>query len=365
MRAVRAVGILDRYTAREFLGPFMVCIMGFGVILASGLLFDLADLLFLKRVAVRVVLQLLIYKVPAIVVITLPIAVLFGTLLSLGRLSKDSEMTVMRGSGVSFRRIILPFVMFGTIVSLTTYVLNEWVTPVYNHRFESILRKLTLQDPVLFLEANVFFREAGDRVIYVGEADRKTGRMRDVMIYELNPGSFPRLITARRGTYEGGVWNLEDVMVKVLDEDGFISSEASSATMRVGLEKNTEEYFGEQKTTDEMSRKELGEQIRLFQRSGVAVRRMVVDFHLKLALPFASLLFALVGAPLSLRSARAGHFFGVTMSLAVTFAYFVAMSVARSLGSNGVLPELASAWAPNALFGAAGIALICGADRST
>src|SRR5690606_26498267 len=104
------------------------------------------------------------------------------------------------------------------------------------------------------------------------------------------------------------------------------------------------------KTTDEMTRRELRGHIELFQRSGIEVRAFVVDYHLKLALPFASFLFALTGSPLSLRSARSGRFYGITVSLVLSFLYFVLTSVSRSLGINGVLPTWVAAWLPTVMF---------------
>src|SRR5690606_968295 len=76
----------------------------------------------------------------------------------------------------------------------------------------------------------------------------------------------------------------------------------------------------------------------------------------------APFVFSLVGAPLSMRSARSGRFFGAAVSLALSFLYFVFTSVSRSLGINGVLPALAAAWLPTALFLGAGAFLLQRAD---
>lgn len=98
---------LDRYIIREFLGPFFFCVIGFTVILLSGLLFQLSDLIFVKHVPAATVGRMLLYKIPGTAVLTLPIAVLFATLLSLGRLVQDSEVTVMRGVELLFHGLLL------------------------------------------------------------------------------------------------------------------------------------------------------------------------------------------------------------------------------------------------------------------
>ena len=94
--------IVDRYTAREFAGPSLPRLAGFTVMLLSGLLFELTDLIVDRKMPIETVGRMLMYRVPSIVVLTLPIAALFGTLLSLGRLAKDSEVTVLLGTGTPF-----------------------------------------------------------------------------------------------------------------------------------------------------------------------------------------------------------------------------------------------------------------------
>lgn len=361
--AIPGPKILDRYTAREFMWPFLGCVAGFTVILVSTLLFELTNLIFVKKVAVGTVLDLLVYKLPAILVITLPIAVLFGTLLALGRMAKDCEMTVMRSIGVSFDRIIIPVLLFAMVISLVAYLVNEWVVPWANHQYESTIRRIAFSDGPPTLQENIFFRTGDNRIFYIHHIDQSTQQMRSVMVYELSVDGFPRLVTAKTGVYKNRVWQLQDVVVRTFNADGFVESESKSDTMTIRVKENIEDFFGNQKTTEEMSRKELKQNIELFRQSGVSVQQFEVDYHIKLALPLSSFIFALLGAPLSLRSARSGRFFGVTVSIVVTFIYYVAISVSRSLGAIGVIPALPSAWLPNVLFLSLGSVLIYRAER--
>src|SRR5690625_3026101 len=96
--------ILDKYIAREFVWPFLGCIAGFTIMLLSGTVFELIDYIFSNRMAVSVVSELLLHSIPKIVVMTLPIAALFGTLIALGQLVSRSEMGAIRSAEVSFHR---------------------------------------------------------------------------------------------------------------------------------------------------------------------------------------------------------------------------------------------------------------------
>lgn len=356
--ALCRISILDRYITKEFLTPFCFCIGGFTVILVSGYLFDLMDFIFIKKVPVTTVLRLLGYKLPATVVISLPLGVLFATLLALGRLAGDNELTVMRSAGLSILRVVLPVLVLGLVVSGITYVANEEIVPEMNHREATLMRRIIFQDALPTVEERVFFRDPRNRFFYIEKVDRQKKRLQRVMVYDLETGSYPRLITAATGRYTDVVWYLENGVIRELDEAGFVKAEARFDSLQLQTIKESERLFGEQKTTEEMNRAELREHIELFQKSGLEVKDFVVDYHLKLALPFASLVFALLGAPLSFRSSRGGRTAGIVISLIIMFLYYVVTSVARSLGANGVIPPLAAAWLSNILFAGLGTGLL-------
>src|SRR5690606_3539959 len=143
---------------------------------------------------------------------------------------------------------------------------------------------------------------------------------------------------------------LEDGIRKKLDDDGFTVEDSGFEVLEYPMTEGPEVYLGKQKTTDEMTRKELGEHIRVFKRSGLDVKRFEVDYHMKLSMPLSGVVWALVGAPLSLRSARSGRFFGIVASILLAFLYFVSASLFRSLGGNGVVSPLFAAWATNVMF---------------
>ena len=352
------VTLLDRYVMREVLGPLLLCIGGFTIILLSGYLFDLMDLVFIKKVPVVTVLRLLGYKLPSIIVLTLPLAVLFATLLALGRLAKDNELTIMRMAGLSILRIVVPILGLGILVSGVVYFANEKLVPEMNHKEANLIRSIVFADAPPSVDEQVFFRDPDDRFFYIEKVDSRSKRLQKIMVYDIKAGPYPRLITAATGRYGESVWQLEDGMVQELDEDGFVKGQARFEHMELPLMGNPERFFGQQKTTDEMSRGELREYIDLFQQSGLSVDDFVVDYHLKLGLPFASLVFVLLGAPLCFYFSRGGKMFGVVISLVIMFLYYVVTSIARSLGANGMLPPLLAAWLSNMLFSGLGVGFL-------
>lgn len=346
--------IVDRYIVRELLPPFLLGVGGVLVLLVGDVLYTLAGVLVGGRMSAGAIIRLLAFKLPAILVVTFPVATLLAVLLGLTRLARDHELQAMRLAGMSLPRMLLPVIMFGAAVAGSTLFVNEAVTPWGNRRANAVLRE-TLPDAFPVVREQVFLRTADERVIYVGHVDERTRVLRDVMLYDLGR-PYPRLTTAKSVSIVENRWVLRDGVVREFDAQGFTTVEAAFAVMVVPVVDRSGAGAVETHTPEEMTFRELHAQLRAFGPASPA--RVLVEYHRKLAVPLASLAFALVAGPLSLLASRGGRFAGVGLSVLLLFAYYVAMSVSRALGEAGGLPPPAAAWVPNILCALAGLALL-------
>jgi LPS export ABC transporter permease LptG len=344
--------IADRYILKEVLAPFLLGVGAFVVILIGDILYTLAEFIATRRIALPVVLQLLAFKIPAILVITFPVSTLIGVLLGIGRLVKDHEIQAMRLSGMSLRRIFAAVFLFGAAATAVTFLTNEYVTPWANHRANDLVRRAALGIAFPQVREQVFFRSPDQRVFYVGSADDRRRLLRNVMVFEVGT-PLPKVITAREARWDDRRWLLRDGVVRELDEEGFTRYEAAFTRMEIGVGLEAETFYEGQKTPEEMTAKELRQYMMLFGQTE-ATRRFAVEYHRKYAIPFASIVFAALAAPLSVWASQGGRFVGIGLSIALLFIYYVAMSVAKALGSVGGLSPVMSAWTPNMLFAMAG-----------
>lgn len=346
------VYVLDRYLVAEMVAPFFVGIFGFIIILITDLLFTLTDLIINKGVPFLAVLQLLIFKLPAILVLTFPVSTLFAVAMALGRLSHDNELTALRTSGVPLLRIALPIIVFSLFVSFASFCTNEFLAPWGNRVSEGIIRQIILKQPVTQIKENVFFKDKGNRYFYIKKVDPKNSMLYDVMIYELTGDVVPRVIVSKMAKFEGDFWYLEDGVIHKYGADGHLAYEASFDKMQIMVSEDFLGYLGynEQKTTQEMSSTELVKLIGMLKRGGVNTRSLLVDFYMKYSIPFTCFVFALIGIPLSLPTVRAGRAFGIVMVIFIIFSFYVFASVSRSLGYGGIMPPLFAAFVPQATF---------------
>ncbi|MCK4260066.1 MAG: LptF/LptG family permease [Halanaerobiales bacterium] len=353
--------ILNRYLFKELLQPILFCIFAVTIVFMSNFLFELSDLLINKRESFLTVIQMLFYQLPAIFVQTFPISTLFATVYSLGRLVKDNEITVMRTSGFGIQKIIIPFLILGLIVSFVSYWMNEKTVPWASHRSLNLVRQMMLRDVTPSIKEHVFFRGPDDRYFYVKNVDRTAKTLQGIMVYETQyPGkdtAFPRVITANKGVFNDNSWELEEGIINEFDLHGRIKNEVQFEELYIPVGDGLENFYGNQKTASEMSREELSEEINLFLKSGIKVDTWQVEYHMKMAIPFAPFIFVLVGAPLSLFN-RKGWAVGIVLTLLVVFAYFILQSLCRSFGTGGMITAVWSAWLPNIIFAVLGILLL-------
>ncbi|MFP4662344.1 MAG: LptF/LptG family permease [Halanaerobiales bacterium] len=367
--------IVDIYIIKEVLLPYIAGVAIVTVIGLSNLLFELTEFIIKQQVPIPLVVELLLYKLPDIIVQTFPIAILFATIYSMSRLNRENEFTAFRLGGISLYRIMLPLIFMGIVISGVTYFINEQVVPWSNHEFQNIIRINILKQKKPDVEDNVFFKGPEGRLFYVGGFNQLENTLEKIVVYQLPDGQkYPEIITAQSGVImgigeeeggeEGSKWRLNSGIIHRYSEEGKPHQTIMFDTMEYEIvnQASLNNFFGEQRTTAEMSREQLGKNIRLFQRSGIEVTPLLVDYHLKLSMPLTALIFILIGTPLSLSSKdspAASYIFTVI----IVFLYYLILSLSRSFGKNGSLPPLFAAWLPNIFFGVIGIMLLAWREK--
>jgi len=196
----------------------------------------------------------------------------------------------------------------------------------------------------------VLFRSIRDVAVY------------NVLIYHLpDDGRLPTLMTAKRGRSHGMIWEFEDGWNVTFDAKGLVAQqEVFHGPMELNLARAVQDFWVNQKTAQEMSLGELKRQIDqiggTFRSS--AINELSLDYHLRFSIPLSCLIFALMAAPLSLRFARGGSFWGILLSIVLGFVYYNTIFFAKIFGGNGVVPPWVAGWSQDILFGAFALFLI-------
>lgn len=348
--------ILDRYLIREFLKPFIFCLLIFTALIFIAQLFEELD--HIQRLGLRVMIYYFFYRTPFFLAQFAPIAVLLAGLLSLGNLSKNYELIAMKAGGISFQRILVPMLWVALVISLFTLILNESVIPPLNMKVKRFEQQKMDERPEYERRDNVAFYSPDHRyLIYMRTFDGEKSQMRQIQILERRPdGTLASRIDAQKGLYSNGGWNFIDGIEREFAINGeTILKEESFKEKYLPLNVQPGDFSREIQKPEELNFIQLAKYIAQSRKGGYDVRRYLVDFHLKIAAPFACIIVLLVGAPLAIYSPRSGKLVSFGIAILIGFLYWGGISVGRSLGRAGILTPLLAAWVSNLLFTGLGL----------
>lgn len=360
--------ILDRFVLGQMLAPFLFGIMSFTVILVAGnLLFKLADLVIQRGVSLGIVLRLFTYSLPSVIVLTIPMSCLLASLLGFGNMSANSELVALKSAGLSFGRIVRPVVFAGALISVFAFAMNETIVPLSERAAANVLRYEVFQKVPPVFKENVFIREESDgvlqRVVYIGTVQPRSGKMENILVQEFVEGKINRIVSAPTGYWQDGAWWLEDGQVFEVESTGNVNMLFSFQRQRLNLAMGPSEIGVNSTDPDEMGLGELYLTIKNARMQGNDTGKLWMLFHLRIAVPWASVVLVLVGASVGSRPQRSSSSIGLGLSVIIVFAYYVIMSFCKSLGEANFIPGVIAAWIPNAAFLVVGAILAKRANR--
>ena len=348
--------ILFRYLVREFLKVFAMCLAGLMTVYMVVDFFEKVRRFIKYDAELLTILGYFILRIPSISFQIAPLAVLMATLLTLGMLTRNNEITAMRSCGVSLARVSSPFLVAALVASLVLFAFSAVVMPLATAQAEYVKTALIEKKSGLArFKADRPWIQIGNRsLMNVGVVDRDGTTLRGINLYQLGPGFRLEAITqAREVHYTPQGWVLLYGVQRTLLPDGRMFLETFQ--IRSIAMSQTAEDFNEWAAveSEEMTLPGLRNYIDRLRRDGYNFTRVLTDYHGRIAFPFVCVVMAVVGISLSLRRSGVrgrGMAKGIGQALLIGFAYWTAHSVAIAFGHSGVLWPMAAAWMANILF---------------
>jgi len=351
------MGIISRYIAQTWLRLLMLCLSGFvGIYLVIDLIEKIPRFLRAGGGATDIV-QYFIWKLPEMISRTATFSILMATLLTLGVLSRDSEIIALRSCGVSLLRISLPMLTLGFVGSILLLVNAELILP-YSYARTELIDRVNIKkksDHVTFKRNNIWFR-SNSMILQARLFEPKTQTLSGVVIWNVDSFMNPvSRIDADTAVNSEGRWLLNSTTVRNFQTPAGYAPQFAQ-TMPLNLKLKVEDLRVLDVDADNMGIRTLNEYAENLRRGGYQAYRYLTLMHTKIASPFAALIMVLLGIPFALRNSRSGGIaMGIGASIGIGFAYFVVNAILLSYGRSGVLPPVVAAWGANALFMLSGI----------
>jgi lipopolysaccharide export system permease protein len=348
---------LDRYVFSEFWRIFLTTALGFPILVSVIDLTDNLDKYLARDLTPGRIAISYVYWLPDSIFMVLPAAVLFATVFSIGTLTRHSEITAAKASGISFYRFIAPIFFGALIATIAGFVLGE-IAPMTNKLREEALgsRKSSYANE----RYNFAYASEGGRTYKITTLSQGTQSMTGVQIDR--KGRWPDypsyVLSAGGGVYRpDNGWTLSRGAIHIMTSDrGNLTFSFDSLYDKHLIERPIDLAVSPSAPT-EMRFRELGRFIAAMERSGADVNQLRVERMLKITIPMTCLVILLFGAPLATSTQRGGAAYGIGISLATTIIFLIMIQMTKAIGSKGVIPPELAAWIPSLLFGTAGAIL--------
>lgn len=353
------MNILDRYILKQFI---LTMLFGLIVFTAIFVIIDLMENLddFLdNNVQTPIILQYYIAFIPEIIKLMTPVAILLSSLFTTGKLSSNNELTAMKAGGMSIYRYMAPLMIVAFIVSGASVYFNGWVVPYANQHKFGIERRYLNKNFETMARTNIYLQDGPRQIIYITFFEKTTNTGSRTSVQEFSDTSLITIAQRWDGNQfswdsTSRQWTLRNGMHRVITANGEITTPFTMHTF-ANFTFSPKDIIKKVEKPAEMNYTELQDFIIRQQQSGNDVARWMVDYHSKVAFPFASVIVVLFGVPFSFGKRRSGLALQFGISVAICFIYLSFMKISEVFGYNGDLNPLLTAWLANIIFFTGGI----------
>ncbi len=354
----RFPGLLDRYVSRKFLALLGLVLAALALAACLVAFFDGLDEALRHGRSVGLLASYVLFRLPEWLAFLLPVSVLAAALLALGALARTNEATAMKAAGVSVYRAALPVVLLAAAAAGLAFLVQERIVPASHARAESAWSALNglparSAGPV---DRHWVLARSGDRIYHFEHFDAASSTLGRLSVFEIDAARWAlvRRVFTDKAAFDGD---------RLVCGDGWTRSyggAAGPAFVRAsagGLDAagDRDAFFAPWREPLRMTYRDLRRYAREVRAMGFPAARLRAELAQKVALPFVSLVMALLAVPFGLGAGRRGTLVGVGLSVVLAMAYWGAFALLRSLGAAGVVSPFLGAWGANLAFGLAGV----------
>ena len=348
----KCVRKLDRYIIVKFLGTYFFAI---ALIISIAVVFDINENIY-KFINNNAPIKAIIFDyymnfIPYFSNLFSPLFVFIAVIFFTSKMAENSEIIAMMSTGMSFKRLMRPYMISAAIIAALTYGLGAYVIPEGNVTrldFEDKYRKKKKQDFV----RNVQLEVDSGVIAYLGRYDGKNNTAYSFSLDKFIDKKLVSHLTAKRAVYDTDSvhkWELKDYMIREMD--GMREKITTGKQLDTIIKMQPQDFLimkGQQQT---MTSPQLKEYIANQKRRGFAnIKEFEIEYHQRIAMSFAAFILTAIGLSLSSKKVKGGMGLNLGIGLALSFSYILFQTVSATFTVNGNTPPIVSVWIPNILY---------------
>ena len=357
--------ILIRYIFLEITLPFCLSLLIFTCILFTARILELIDLVISRGVSILHISKMLFFVLPSFLEVTVPMALLLAILWGFGRLSTDREVIALKSCGISLSQMAVPLSLLTVVLLGISFFLTLSVRPWSNAGLDRVFYDVSKTRATAGLREKTFNSEFLGLVIYAEEIEPPGTVLKGIMIADSRTPHRKDTIFAHNGlivpSAEGNLLTLRlnkgTVHSRQQAEKGHQTTHFSVYDVTLDTAALLAHVSAPNHSPKDMTIAELLHLLSQSQEASSQYNKALVEFHRRLALPFACVVFSLIAFPLSVRTTWAFRSVGFGISLGIILLYYLLLTAGETFGERGVLPPVIALWIPNIVLGGLGFYL--------
>lgn len=351
------LSLLDDFVLSQVIGATLVCLILFIIVwIAPETLFKIIKKILNDHISIYTAFKLLIYEIPKVLAKAIPVGILLGSLFTFDKLSRNSELSILRGIGLSFTRIMMPVIYFGILLSVLCYFVNDKLVPFASQKLGES-------------------KGGGSHFVYIVENPDKTPKQ-NIIVSNFSPHrifditvlnfsnenysdvtTFKSIVFAPYATLQNNAWILEDALIYTIDSDGIYTNIERKEKYPILEEQNqAKEVFDLMLNTTRKERVFTNGQIskysKLLKKAHFSdeYKYFKAKLYQRYLHPLTCILFAIIGCLLGFAPVRSQKLIGYTIAVGMIFGYYITLPFFDLLAQKAVLPPFVAAAFPIILF---------------
>lgn len=352
----KIVNRLDWYIIRKFLGTYVFAI---ALIISIAVVFDFNEKMdkFTENEAPwsKIIFEYYMNFIPYFSNLFSPLFVFISVIFFTSKLAENSEIIAMFSSGMSFKRMLRPYMISAGVIAIFTFGMNAYVVPNgskvrlnFEDRYVKPKKKTHVRNVQLEVDKDVF--------AYIDSYNDATKTGNRFSLDKFVDKKMVSHLTARSITYDTtqvNRWIINDYMIREMGE--FKETITKGSTLDTLINMDPTDFLIMKNQQEMLTLPKLGEYIDKQKKRGFAnIKEFEIEYHNRIAMSFASFILTLIGASLSSRKTKGGMGLHLGIGLALSFSYILFQRITATFTINGGLPPVIAVWIPNILYAGIG-----------
>lgn len=350
MKNIFKLTILDRYIIKKFLGTFVFSI---ALIISISVVFDINEKID-KFITNNATLEAIVFDyylnfIPYYANLFSPLFVFIAVIFFTSKLASNSEVIAILSNGISFKRLLKPYMISATIIAIVTFIFGSFIIPPSNAKRVEFENKYVRKKSVDYA-SKIQMQAAPGVIAYFGSYDNATKTGHSFSLDRFDNNHLESRLTARKIEYDSAYnWTVKDYQIR--DFEGLEETITSGESIDTTLYITPRDFLISETDHQLMNTPDLAKYIKSQKQRGIGnIQAFEIEYHNRFASIMSAFILTIIGASLSARKVKGGMGINIGIGLALSMGYILFMTISATFAVSGLMSPIIAAWIPNVLF---------------